>query len=174
MKGSSMKKHQIKYCKYCGSLIDETSRKCTGCGKQYIKKIHFKISYIIICLLFVLVSVLGYNVYSLSKENKTLVKTNEQLHKKNIAFSSIKYTMYPIYTPNTDGTLGYSDVKNSPMEIKSVNEDIVFVSTASNEKYYVTLEQFTNGDLRVGAQFTYKAYFIDDAIKQGYTAFETP
>lgn len=28
------------YCRACGSEIDNKSRKCTGCGKQYIKMIH--------------------------------------------------------------------------------------------------------------------------------------
>ena len=56
-------KSRKKYCKYCGFLIDSESRKCTGCGKQYFRIFHLKISHIIIfSLLIIAIESLFFNI----------------------------------------------------------------------------------------------------------------
>lgn len=81
IKISRQKKARKKaFCKRCGSLIDNKTRKCTGCGKQYFrlsKAIAWGIlSIILICLL-------GYNAYQfyqikqLNSENKDLMEKLE-------------------------------------------------------------------------------------------------
>ncbi len=41
-----------KYCKLCGKEIDSTTRKCTGCGKQYFRPVYASLVFIYIALLF--------------------------------------------------------------------------------------------------------------------------
>ena len=65
---------KIKYCSKCGSLIDNITKQCTGCKKQYFKVIKFKKSYVI--LVFLILLLLTINVI--------VTVTNNRLNENNI------------------------------------------------------------------------------------------
>ncbi len=50
------------YCKLCGSAIDNLTKKCTGCGKQYFKR-KFKPLYIFLIILIIFASYVGINYF---------------------------------------------------------------------------------------------------------------
>ena len=57
-KESGNKKIRRRYCKHCGSLINNTTKQCTGCGKQYFKGFRAYKYPIIILILFIAISVM--------------------------------------------------------------------------------------------------------------------
>lgn len=62
----SKKEKRLRYCSRCGSVIDNETKKCTGCGKQYFKGIRFSKSLVVIIALLVVViglTVLNINQY---------------------------------------------------------------------------------------------------------------
>lgn len=48
-------KEKKRYCKLCGSLIDNNTKKCTNCGKQYFKYKLFR-NYILIAIISIIVT----------------------------------------------------------------------------------------------------------------------
>lgn len=52
-----MKKEKIRYCKYCGSLIESESKICSGCGKEYFNIKKFGKAHILVFFALVIVSV---------------------------------------------------------------------------------------------------------------------
>lgn len=63
-KAKKVKQPKKKYCSRCGSLIDNKSKQCTGCGKKYFKGIRFnKFTVTIIVFLLVIAASAALNVY---------------------------------------------------------------------------------------------------------------
>ena len=62
---------KVKYCSKCGSLIDNTSKKCTGCGKQYFKGIRINIPIFILVAIIIVLCILTFHT---TNENKTLLQ----------------------------------------------------------------------------------------------------
>ena len=69
-KKNKQHKKTNRYCKYCGSLIDLSTKKCSGCGKQYFnlksKLVHVK-KFIFVCsiILNILLIIVGAFIYDL-------------------------------------------------------------------------------------------------------------
>jgi RNA polymerase subunit RPABC4/transcription elongation factor Spt4 len=65
-----------KYCKFCGGLIDNLSKKCSGCNKQYFK---FNISIVIYSLIIIaLIGLFSYQ-YLFIKNLKNDLSYKEQV-----------------------------------------------------------------------------------------------
>lgn len=62
------KEPKKRFCRKCGHIIDDKSKKCTGCGKQYFKILRFNKFWgtVIILSLFLLASVV-INIYQYSE-----------------------------------------------------------------------------------------------------------
>ena len=58
----SQKKSKQRYCKLCGQPIDNTTKKCTGCGKQYFKA-RFKPLYALLVILLLVGGYVGSNYF---------------------------------------------------------------------------------------------------------------
>lgn len=61
------KTKKIKYCSRCGSPINSSTKKCTGCGKQYFKVTFKPVLCIFLVILLCCVGWLGYNYFSFTK-----------------------------------------------------------------------------------------------------------
>lgn len=61
-KAKEKKRENIKYCSRCGSLIDNKTKQCTGCGKQYFKA-KFKPLYAILIVFLLLCGYIGANYF---------------------------------------------------------------------------------------------------------------
>ena len=65
-------KEKIRYCKYCGNKIDNTTKTCTGCGKKFfnLKKLCSKLV-IVLCVISVAGNLfLGYQCFDLNAKYK--------------------------------------------------------------------------------------------------------
>lgn len=76
-----MRKVKVRYCKFCGSLIDNETKICSGCGKKYFKikfkKFFFKTIFFVLLILNI---VIGFFYFDLSKENKQLSDKYEKTY----------------------------------------------------------------------------------------------
>ncbi len=68
------------FCKTCGSEVDQSTRKCSNCGKQYFKLPNSKITMIVSGIIILLL--LGVIVYQQSQYKDELNNTNEALKEK--------------------------------------------------------------------------------------------
>ena len=57
---TSRKKNKRRYCKRCGQPIDNTTKKCTGCGKRYFKA-KFMTLYALLIIILLVVGYVGVN-----------------------------------------------------------------------------------------------------------------
>lgn len=65
------------YCKNCGGLISNKTRKCTGCGRQYFR-LSRRVA-IVGALTFIGLVLIGLNVYQYVTNQQTLEKLNSNL-----------------------------------------------------------------------------------------------
>ncbi len=65
------KKAKTKYCSRCGSIVDNETKKCNGCGKQYFKGIKFnKFSFTVLILCVIILTSVILNIVQLVKFNE--------------------------------------------------------------------------------------------------------
>lgn len=194
-KRSSKKSTKQRYCKHCGSLIDNATKQCTGCGKQYFRGLRGATSKstagkillgLVSILLFCSVGLSCFLEYNL----RILKKNNAKLEEKNITLSEDIKDYKSILDECVEaGTLGiittdsneknYVILKNDYEEyqlfwmqnhnkIDFFDENIVFVLEGYGNYYYTydQVEQVTQGK-----NFTYWAYNKEAAIANGYRAW---
>ena len=58
MQKCSSRKHK-KYCSYCGNLIDNDTKKCVWCGRQYFNGVRLKKLSMIVLSIFLVISLIG-------------------------------------------------------------------------------------------------------------------
>lgn len=141
-------KYKNRFCKLCGSPIDPTTKKCTGCGKQYFRlpsrkgsslawKVVTILSVIAVCLCIYRISQLETqlsDMQSLATEQEAkiaeLSKTGESLQKR-IAEKSSKVA-------SLTGDINTLKRKNEKMEkvYDFCNDHVVVVSDDGTRKYH--------------------------------------
>lgn len=82
---TALKVSKRKYCSRCGSSIDSTSKKCTGCGKQYFKGIRINIPIFILVAIIIVLCILTFHT---TNENKTLLQQIADKDYKNTQLSA--------------------------------------------------------------------------------------
>ncbi len=104
------------YCKKCGGLIGNKTKKCDGCGKQYF---HFSSrTFIVIAIAVVAIALIGLNAYQ-------YIVNKQKVEQLEYRFQSIK-----------------SDKDNYLEELILAREEIAFwdsnvvICTQSGEKYH--------------------------------------
>lgn len=75
---SSNSNRKQAFCKKCGAAIDPTTKKCTGCGKQYFKA---KITIPLVLLFVLLITSAGINVVQCLREKATIETVASQAAK---------------------------------------------------------------------------------------------
>ena len=77
-----MKKVKARYCKFCGSLIDNETKICGGCGKKYFKikfkKIFFKTILFVLLILNIVLGVFCFDLLIFVFTFGTFSKIQEQ------------------------------------------------------------------------------------------------
>lgn len=191
-KKASKKSSKQKYCKHCGSLIDGTTKQCTGCGKQYFKGIRPKSTLrralLVLASVAFLCSVglscfLGYNLLVLKKNNTKLEKKNITLskeiqHYKSVLDECVERGMLGIINKDSKEknyiflASDYEEYQLFWMQnhnkVDFFDENIVFVLEGYGNYYYTydQVEQVTQGK-----SYTYWAYNKEAAITKGYRAW---
>lgn len=141
-------KAKSRFCKHCGSPIDQSTNKCTGCGKQYFRlpsrkgssltwKVVTILSVITVCLCIYRISQLETqlsDMQSLATEQESKItelnKTGETLQKR-IAEKSSKVA-------SLTGDINELKRKNEKMEkvYDFCNDHVVVVSDDGTRKYH--------------------------------------
>jgi cell division protein FtsB len=106
----SSPKQTEKYCSRCGQIIDSSTKKCRGCGKQYFKGFSLKTVFIILLSVLLVASLAGNIILNITcvglrEEAEDLTKTNKSLK---------------------------SDVRELKDEIDDLNDDISDLKRANN------------------------------------------
>lgn len=142
--GESKKEKTIKtrYCKYCGSIVDNKTKICTGCGKKYFRWIRFTKILTVIALILVIIAtstlcVLQYvntqnlkeKISDLENENQYLLKENG---KKEVTINSLQMEIDDLNDENLE--LLKKNWYNSS-ELEFYEEHAVMVNENS-EKYH--------------------------------------
>lgn len=154
-----------KFCKHCGSAIDTSTRKCTGCGKQYFKLSMFKKPF----YLFVLLLSLFLNVF--------LVFQNSNLQKEN----DITDEYERIKTANGSLTIRNDLLeKENELLLEKIQEynnklsffdDHAVIVVESLGNYYFTYEQFLEATSDMD-KYSFWIYNTEQAINLGYKAYK--
>lgn len=159
-KQKNSKGAKTKYCTQCGSLIDNETKKCIGCGKQYLKIstmtiLIFTISIAVLVLIIVLL--LGR---PLSDNNSSeIVESNNQT--STIPYYSelgLTYSQYQLAEKVSDNTSKYCEYM---AEIKSMVKKATYNDDLKKEK---VIEYINSLSLDYGQKIIlYRIQFPNDA-----------
>ena len=155
----SSTKHSVKYCSRCGSLIDATTKKCSGCGKQYFRGINHKIILIIFVFLFLVSLVVNIKFYFENTEYMNKIILLEQAT-VNLETENENLTSR-ITNLITDKTKLQTKINEQAKEIIFYDKHIVFIEDDGTKKYHkYDCQKF------VGSSFW--AYNLESAKSKGY------
>ena len=140
------KKYRTKFCKLCGGQIDDHTKKCSGCGKQYFKGIKFNkfLMTIIVLSAIILISVIINIVQCIEIENLT-DKVESQIstissQKSRIDILDKKSSYYDtICRELSYGNIGYA-ANNF-----RVNESVIVVDKNETDRKFTLTANWTNG-----------------------------
>ena len=101
-------KTKIRFCSKCGLLIDNDTKKCTGCGKQYFKGIRVNPAYILFTLIVLAL------VFALLSSLSKIAVMKQEINNKNTTISELSLDIQKmneeINTQYEEGkTIGYNE-----------------------------------------------------------------
>lgn len=103
----------IRYCKYCGKPINGTSKKCTGCGKQYFRaKLFWTVLSIIVLIWICLVSIIFNVIFLNTIESHEVDEEKVEFMDSHVVIVNTKYNKYHKYGCNDldmDGILVFNE-----------------------------------------------------------------
>lgn len=129
---------KISYCKKCGQPIDNDTKKCTGCGKQYFNpRKAFKVSIKLFSILIIL-SLLFSTIYFFNLSNSYSIKLSEQEEIFNSEMDKLKSENIDLKEKYEDEKQKYNSAKFNSMRyldlmamlsISSENESFASVNS---------------------------------------------
>lgn len=139
-----------RFCKFCGSEIDQNTKKCTGCGKQFflLKRIYKNAALIILIVLNIIIITLFVFLDIEYRDTKELLEINRDAVQKHLS------------------TIKELNDENFDLSKKAdfLDEHICFTTkTDSGYRYH------KYGCYHLDNRDTYY-WFIEDARREGYTA----
>jgi len=145
-----------KFCSRCGGLIDNETKRCTGCGKQYFKGFKFTFSSFAIILLVILLAI--SIIYSLTlaqelNENAARIKELSELR------ASLVNKVDELTRKITN--LEYEAQKNREL-VDFVDDHVVFVEDDGTNWFHKFECNRFRGDY-------FWAYNTEKAVQLGYT-----
>lgn len=127
VKSKKAKKTKANFCKYCGQPIDQTTKKCSGCGKQYFRIPTISKSTVALFTV-VLVSVASI-AFCLHQINKL----HEQIADYNVEIDSLEYIISGkddiIMEKNTQ-------IRDLKSDIYFFNSHVVFLPRDDTKQYH--------------------------------------
>lgn len=158
-----------KYCSRCGSMIDPTTKKCTGCGHQYFRGIPWMTVAVVILTLISLASC-ALNYYLIAERNE-LNTTIEELKDRNADLQSevnelnldISYLEYDINTLEDEKETYFNFWYDNHNKVDFIDEFVVFVRDDGTYQYHkYECYEF------LSSEETFWAHNINYAEYQGY------
>ena len=133
-----------KYCTRCGHIIDQKTKKCTSCGKQYFKG--FSKKTIIITLLSVILFISLAHIISLKNTITVLQQSNDELQNSIVDLTDKNQEL----TKTNDDLLKRNNSLNT--KIANLRKENSTIQAEKDEYYNFWVDNF------------YKVYFIDTYI----------
>ncbi len=166
------KTSKIKYCIHCGSMIDNETKKCTGCGKQYLKWFNNKInrlSVTVVLMALIIVTVLTFCVFQFINTQKLKDKNSSlegQIIKKQSTISQLENEIDDLENEINDLETEIDDLESDLRSHKTlsrfVNDYVVFVED-DGTYYYHKFECYKfKGNY-------FWAYNTEKAVQLGYS-----
>ena len=157
IKTAAPKKTKARYCSRCGSLIDNQTKQCTGCGKKYFKGIRFnKVFCIVLAFSLALIAAIGFIGYQYTEINSLEEKTaslNSKVNSLNSQISTLK-----TQKSNLEKKVNqYEDI------VEFVDDHVVFVEDDGTKLYHKYECYKFKGNY-------FWAYNTEAAIDRGYKA----
>ena len=120
-RSQNKKSGKIKYCSKCGSAIDNKTKKCTGCGKQYFRGLRFtKFSGAVTILVFVIIvlsTVCIFQYWNIQELGSTNRATITDLENKIIDLEQ------QVRNKETSITLREGTIENLQYEIEKLKQE---------------------------------------------------
>lgn len=144
------------FCKKCGSEINRKTKKCTGCGKQYIKITLIQIIISIFIILFIIsfFIVVLYQNHRITVLNEDIEKLNNTIEDKNTSIKELNKKI-----KEQEETI--SDKFIDTLKADFLDKKIALICDDTNYYHTFDCEYFRNCD-------SYRAYNIEAAKVQGY------
>lgn len=126
-RSQNRKSDKIKYCSKCGSAIDNKTKKCTGCGKQYFRESRstkFAVTVIIMGLVIAALS----TICVLQYQNNQTISTSNQANMADLENKVI----------DLEQQVRYKDtiIKNRDSTIKSLKQEVNELMDQKWDYYY--------------------------------------
>ena len=118
------KRAKSRFCKFCGGKIDEKTKKCSGCGKQYFKGIKFnKFLTVVLILSLVIISSMILNIVQIEKINE-LKEDKEYWYNKYVSKSN-------------DYNKKNTELIKKDSELKFYKNNVVIVYDDGSNRYHI-------------------------------------
>lgn len=150
-----------RYCKYCGSLVDLSTKKCTGCGKQYFnlksKFVHVKkIIFICSVLMNIFLIILGVYIYNLYiGEHNALEASDKTITELTTHLEEVQHKLW-----ENEEQVNLYLWDHSKAEF--LDKHVVFITENSSKCHKYDCKYIAGRD-------TYYL-FLEDALAEGYVA----
>lgn len=145
-----------RYCRYCGSLVDEETKTCTGCGKQYFKGIKHVLGKIFCKKHLALVIVSFLLLASLIANNVLAVRVADLDRAYHINYDKVKN-----YEDLIDDYI--KEISSLKRDLKFYDTHVVFVSDDGTNLYHKL-------DCSKYDRSRYWAFNIEAVQSKGYKA----
>lgn len=147
---------QLQGCKKCGGYIDSSTRRCTGCGKQYIRS---KMVIVWAAAAVVVAALAGLNVWQylksaeqkdiLEKSNAQIMSQEAQLQEKDTIITEKDET---IKEQKSEIQNLQDEANDQQANISELESEIQFIESSMEDLYYE------------GSAYMEKAFFMDDHV----------
>lgn len=144
---------KTRYCKECGSLVDNNTKKCTGCGKQYFKGIRVSKAAVTIILL---VFLLGYSIYG----NLSQITLNSELRAKNAELQAQIETLHDtIEKQSTQSQKSANTISSQDAELLDEFKNYVVICDLNDKLYH---SPDCSALIRIQRKYVNAEYFYTD------------
>lgn len=127
---------KMKYCSRCGAVIDNATKQCTGCGKQYFKGIKINKGFIIVLLAVLLMSSVVLNVVQLISKNQVEQELDVALEKNNKLLNEINNLEGKVKSKESEVSKLANQVSSQKKIVDFVNRNVAFRANDGTNCYH--------------------------------------
>lgn len=127
---------KTKYCSFCGMLIDNESKKCTGCGKQYFNGIKINKLFVIILLSVLLISSVVLNAVQLIAGNQVKQELDVALGKNNKLLNEVANLESKVKSKESEVSKLAKQVASQKELVEFIDNYVVFEENDGTNRYH--------------------------------------
>ena len=142
-----------RYCSKCGGPVDDETKKCTRCGKQFFNIKSLVKVIVLVAMSLALGTSVGYNVVMKEQIEELKLEANKT---PDYIFTDEFYEYQAFWDENYE-------------KVQFIDDNVVFVIDGYGD-YYYTYDQMMQ--VTQGTNFTYWAYNVENAKYLGYVPWK--